>query len=349
MHRIQCRRTLKINAENLPAQLKQRMPHICLVSGDEPLLVGEACDAVRGKAREGGFSERELYFAERGFDWQALRMASRSLSLFADRKLIEVRLGGAKMDQDASAVIGELAETRTDDTVLLIVSDKLDAKAQNAKWVAAIEKHGLFVQVWPVEASRLPTWIRGRIAQRGLQVDTEAAALIAERVEGNLLAAHQEIEKLALLYPNGAIDGEAVVDAVADSARYDVLQVGVAAMSGQTARAIRILEGLRTEGVDATVVLWGVNKDLQWLARVAHLMQGGQSADGAMNAEYVWRPRQGAMKLALSRLRLPALHALLRDAANIDRTIKGARRGDAWLELQALVARLSGVRLRRAA
>ncbi|HYM35574.1 MAG TPA: hypothetical protein VET48_09275, partial [Steroidobacteraceae bacterium] len=115
------------------------------------------------------------------------------------------------------------------------------------------------------------------------------------------------------------------------------------------ARAIRILEGLREEGVDATVILWGINKDLQWLARVAHLMRGGQSADAAMNAEYVWRPRQGAMKQALSRLKLPMIHALLRDAANVDRAIKGVRRGDAWLELQALVARLAGVRLKRAA
>jgi DNA polymerase-3 subunit delta len=187
------------------------------------------------------------------------------------------------------------------------------------------------------------------MTQLGVQADAEVAGIIAERVEGNLLAAHQEIEKLALLYPSGKIDAAAALDAVADSARYDVLQLGVAAMSGQAARAIRIVAGLREDGTDATVILWGINKDLQWLARVAHLMRGGQTADAAMNAEYVWRPRQTAMKQALARLKLPAIHALLRDAAQIDRAIKGARNADPWLLLQALVARLAGVRMRRVA
>jgi DNA polymerase-3 subunit delta len=339
---------LKINAENLAAQLT-RLPHIALVSGDEPLLVNEACDAIRAKARSSGYTERDLHFAERGFDWQALRMASRSLSLFSERRLIEIRLGGARMDQDASAVITELAETRADDTMVLIIGEKLDGKAQNAKWVTAIEREGWFVQIWPIDLARLPTWIRTRLSQRGLQAESDVPGLIADRVEGNLLAAHQEIEKLALLYPNGTIDAAAVLDAVADSARYDVLQVGLAAMSGQTGRAIRILEGLRAEGIDATVVLWGVNKDLQWLVRVAHLMRSGQGADAAMNAEYVWRPRQPAMKQALARLKLPVLQALLRDAANVDRAIKGVRRSDPWLELQALVARIAGMRLKRVA
>jgi DNA polymerase III subunit delta len=340
---------LKINAENLAPQLARNAPRIALVSGDEPLLVNEACDAIRAKARASGVTERELYFVERGFDWQALSMASRSLSLFAERKLIELRLGGAKIDQDASAVIVELAESGSDDVMVLIVADKLDGRTQTAKWVTAIEKHGLFVQVWPVDLPRLPTWIRARMSQLGVQADAEVPAMIAERVEGNLLAAHQEIEKLALLHPSGKLDAATAMDSVADSARYDVLQLGVAAMNGQLARAVRILDGLREDGTDATVILWGLNKDLQWLARVAHLMRGGQSADAAMNAEYVWRPRQPAMKLALARLRISAIHALLRDAANVDRTIKGARRGDAWLELQALVARLAGVRLRRVA
>ncbi len=340
---------MKINAENLAAHLN-RLPHIVLVSGDEPLLVGEACDAIRAKARSLGYVERQLHFAERGFDWQALRQASRSMSLFADRKVIEIRLGGAKMDQEASAAIADLAESKADDTLTLIVGDKLDGKTQNAKWVTAIEREGWLVQVWPIDLARLPTWIRARLSQHGLQAEADVPGLIADRVEGNLLAAHQEIEKLALLHPGGKIDAATVLEVVADSARYDVLQVGLAAMSGQIARALRILDGLRAEGVDATVVLWGINKDLQWLARVAHLMRAGQSADAAMNTEYVWRPRQAAMKQALARLKLPALHALLRDAANVDRAIKGVRRTtDAWLELHALVAHIAGARLKRVA
>jgi DNA polymerase III subunit delta len=339
---------LKINAENLSAHLN-RLPHIALVSGDDPLLVGEACDAIRAKARSQGFAEREIHFAERGFDWQALLMASKSMSLFAERKLIEIRLGGAKMDQEASATIADLAANRSDDTIVLLIGDKLDGKQQSSKWVTSIEKEGWLVQVWPIDLARLPTWVRARMTQRGLQADNDVANLIADRVEGNLLAAHQEIEKLALLHPNGKIDAATVLDAVADSARYDVLQVGLAAMSGQTARAIRVLDGLRAEGIDATVILWGINKDLQWMVRVAHLMKAGQSADAAMNAEYVWRPRQAAMKMALARLKPVALHALLRDAALVDRGIKGVRKTDAWLELQALVVRIAGARLKRVA
>jgi len=340
---------LKVNAENLAPQLSRNVPRIALVSGDEPLLVNEACDAIRAKARATGYIERELYFVERGFDWQALRMASRSLSLFAERKLMEIRLGSAKVDQVGSEMLVELAETDTSDTVVLIVADKLDGRTQNAKWVTAIEKHGLFVQVWPIDLPRLPTWVRARMTQAGLQADAEVAGMIAERVEGNLLAAHQEIEKLALLYPKEKIGATVAMESVADSARYDVLQLGVAAMSGRIARAVRILAGLREDGTDATVILWGLNKDLQWLARVAHLMKSGQSVDAAMNAEYVWRPRQPAMKQALARLKLPAIHALLRDAAQVDRAIKGARNVDPWLLMQALVARLAGVRMRRVA
>ena len=339
---------MKINTENLAAQLSRALPTICLVSGDEPLLVGEACDLLRAKAKAAGYTERELHFVERGFDWNALQSASRTMSLFSERKLIEVRLPSTSPG-DGAAVLVDFAEQPVPDTVVLVVCGKLDGKTQNTKWVSAIEKRGLLVQTWPVDLPRLPAWIRERLARHGFQADQSTCALIADRVEGNLLAAHQEVEKLALLYPAGSISSEAVLDAVADSARYDVLQLGVAAMQGHAARALRILDGLREEGIDATLVLWGVNKDLQWLARCAHSMRGGQSADTAMNAEYVWRPRQPAMKAALARLKQPVIERLLTDAANIDRAIKGVRRVDAWLELQALVARLAGIRLQRAA
>ena len=340
---------MKINADHLASQLSRSLPHIALVCGDEPLLVNEACDAIRAKAKTLGFTERELHFAERGFDWQELRTLSNNLSLFADRKVVEIRLGGAKMDADAVEVLSDFAEKRNDDTLVLLVAEKLDNKALSAKWAAAIEKHGLVVQVWPVDLAKLPMWIRERLARHKLEVDPAAAAMIAERVEGNLLAAHQEVEKLALLHPPGKISGDDVSEAVVDSARYDTLQLGIAAMQGQTARAIKILQGLREEGVDATVVLWGLKQDLTWLSRCAQHMRQGQSADGAMNSEYVWRQRQAAMKHALSRHKSSAIQYMLVDAANIDRAIKGVRSSDPWLELAALVARLSGTRLRRVA
>jgi DNA polymerase III subunit delta len=345
------RSALKINADNLASQLSRTLPHICLVSGDEPLLVGEASALIRAKARSAGFTERELHFVERGFDWAALRDASRNLSLFADRKLVEIRLSGAP-GEAGTATLVEFAEQPSADNMVLVITDKLDGKALAARWAAAIDKHGLIVQVWPVELLRLSTWVRERLAKHQLTVDAAGAAMIAERVEGNLLAAHQEVEKLALLHPAGALSADAVADAVVDSARYDTLQLGIAAMQGQLPRALKILDGLRQEDVDATLVLWGLKQDLTWMSRVAHAMRRGQSPDGAMNAEYVWRPRQTAMKQALTRMGNGAaqiLHGLLVDAGNVDKAIKGARRSDPWLELQALVSRLAGAKLKRVA
>ena len=336
---------MKISGDNLAGALARQLKSIYLVSGDEPLLVNEALDAIRAQARAAGYSERELHVVERGFDWQALLAQSRALSLFAQRKIIEIRIAsGTPGEQGADAIV-ELATQGSEDNLVLLVTGKLDARTQNSRWVGAIDRHGVFVQVWPIELARLPAWIRERLARHGLRADPAAATLLAERVEGNLLAAHQEIEKLALLLPAGELDAQTVLEAVADSARFDVLQLGEAAMRGQAARALRILDGLRGEDTEPAVVLWALNKDLQWIARAQHLMHKGQSADAAMNAIYVWRPRQGAMKLALGRLRPGAVRRLLLAAERVDRAIKGVVRSDPWLEFEPLVARLAGVNL----
>lgn len=340
---------MKISGDNLASGLARGLAPTYLVAGDEPLLVNEAADAIRARARADGFTERELHVVERGFDWNALLADSRAMSLFAQRKIVEIRMTNPTPGEQGGAAIVELAGQASPDTLVLVITGKLDGRTQNSRWVSAIEQHGVLVQVWPVELARLPNWIRERLGRHGLQAEPAAASLLAERVEGNLLAAHQEVEKLALLLPRGAVSAQTVLDAVADSARFDVLQLGEAAMRGQTARAVRILEGLHGEGVDATLVLWAVNKDLQWIARAQHLMRNGQNADSAMNAIYVWRPRQAAMKQALQRLKPEAVRELLLDASRVDRAIKGVLRIDAWVELEALVARLAGVRMARAA
>jgi DNA polymerase-3 subunit delta len=340
---------VKLSGDNLAGHLARQLAGIYLVSGDEPLLANEAADAIRAKARAAGFTERELHVVERGFDWQALLASSRALSLFAERKIIEIRMTNPTPGEQGADAIIDLAAAGSPDNLVLVITGKMDARTQSSRWVSAIEKHGVIVQIWPLDAPRLPAWIRERLGRHKLQADQAAAALLAERVEGNLLAAHQEIEKLALLLPAGPISAETVADAVADSARFDVLQLGEAAMRGQAARAVRILEGLRGEGVEPPIVLWALNKDLQWLARAQHLMRQGQSADGAMNAIYVWRQRQPAMKLALGRLKPGQVRALLLEAERADRAIKGVLRTSPWVEFERLVARLAGVRLARAA
>jgi DNA polymerase III, delta subunit len=340
---------VKLSGDNLAASLARQLQTIYLVSGDEPLLVNEAADAIRATARSQGFAERELHVVERGFDWQGLLGDSRAMSLFAQRKIIEIRMANAAPGEQGADAIVELAEEPSPDNLILIITGKLDARTQSSRWVSAVEKRGVLVQVWPIDLPRLPAWIRERLGRHKLQADAAAASLLAERVEGNLLAAHQEIEKLALLLPPGPITAETVVDAVADSARFDVMQLGEAAMRGQTARALRILEGLRGEDVAPTLVLWAVNKDLQWIARARGLMRRGQSAESAMNALYVWRPRQAAMAQALRRMNGPTLRNLILDAERVDRAIKGVEKADAWLELERLVARLAGVQVASAA
>lgn len=336
---------MKLSGDNLAASLARQLQTIYLVSGDEPLLVNEAADAIRARARGQGFTERELHVVERGFDWQSLLADSRTMSLFAQRKIVEIRMANAAPGEQGADAIVDLAEQPSPDNLVLIIAGKLDGRTQSSRWVSAVEKRGVLVQVWPIDLPRLPAWIRERLGRHNLQADAAAAALLAERVEGNLLAAHQEIEKLALLLPPGPITAETVVEAVADSARFDVLQLGEAAMRGQTARALRILEGLRGEAVEPTLVLWAVNKDLQWIARARSLMRRGQSAESAMNTLYVWRPRQSAMAQALGRMNPHTLRNLILDAERVDRAIKGVVKANPWLELERLVARLAGVKV----
>jgi DNA polymerase-3 subunit delta len=339
---------VKISGDNLASALTRGLAPVYLISGDEPLLVNEAADAVRARARSEGFTERDLHVVERGFDWNALLADSRAMSLFASRKIVEIRMTNPTPGEQGGNALIELAEQPSPDNVVLIITGKMDGRTQNAKWVSAIERAGVVTQIWPLELQRLPGWIRDRLKRHGLEADAAAASLLAERVEGNLLAAHQEVEKLALLLPAGKLTADTVLESVADSARFDVLQVGEAAMRGQTARALRILEGLRGEGMELVLVLWAINKDLQWIARALHLMRNGQSADAAMNALYVWRPRQAAMRQALARLQPGAVRGLLIDASRVDRAIKGVVRTDPWVELEGLVARFCGVRLSRA-
>lgn len=339
---------MKLNADNLAAQLKRELPGICLVSGDEPLLVGEACDQLRAAARDRGFTERQVFFVERGFDWNELRAAAQAMSLFAEQRILEVRLDGASPGNEGSEVLCDIAAQAAADILLLVVTAKLDSRSLSTKWINAIDKQGWLVQAWPIELAQLPAWVERRMQRAGLKMESNVASLLAERVEGNLLAAQQEIDKLALLYPDTQITAETVTADVADSARYDVLQLGIAAMQGQASRALRVLDGLHEEGVDATLVLWGVNKDLQWMARVAAAVAKGQSIESAMQTAGVWRPRQAAMKQALQRLKLLSLRGLLFDAAQVDAAIKGVSRRDPWVELRGLVARMAGVKLARA-
>lgn len=327
---------MRINADGLARQLEQDLAHAWVVAGEEPLLVGEAADAIRGRGRELGYTEREVHFVEARFDWSALEGASRALSLFAERRILEIKLPAARPGSEGGKVLTRLAADPPPDTLVLLTTGRLEREAYSSSWYKAFEQHGVVVQAWPVDIARLPAWIKGRARRHGLSVDEEGARLLAERVEGNLLAAHQEIEKLALLHGDGEVGAEAVASVVANSARYDVFQLGEAALAGDAARALRIIEGLRSEGAEPTLVLWVLCREIRALADAR---RGGSPGGYGKQAQR----RAQLLAAAVSRMSGRRLGPLVRRAERADRSIKGLIRGDAWDELAALAASLAGL------
>ena len=323
---------MRLSADQLRGALGRGLRHVYLVSGDEPLTVGEAADAIRTAARAAGYTERTTFFIERGFSWDELRHSTQALSLFAERRLLELRMPSGKPDKGAQAII-DIAANPPPDVITLIVTGKLDRKASDAPWVRAIEQHGAWVALWPVSVDALPGWLEGRARSLGLELAPAAGRLIVDRVEGNLLAAKQELEVLALLAEEGRIDEKLVMGAVGDSARFDVFQLAGAAAGGDAARALRVLVGLRNEGAEPTLVLWALVRELRglWQARERTQSAGGGWSQAAKPSPRALR-RAGRMPLA----------ELLREAARADRTIKGITPGDAWSSITALTMGMAG-------
>lgn len=339
---------VKINANQLKSQLEKSLLPCYLVTGDEPLLVQEALDSIRAAARERGFGSRELFVSGAGFDWAEFSASGGNLSLFAEKRIVELRVPTGKPGRDGSAAIAALAEGLDDDLLLLVSAPRLDRSGAAAKWVKSLAAAGGHVQVWPVERRELPAWIQGRMRAAGLRPDRDAVRLIAERVEGNLLAAQQEIEKLRLLLGEGEVGAAHVQRAVADSSRYDVYQLADAAMAGDAARALRILAGVRAEGVNEVVVMWALTREVRTLARLADAVAQGADLGAAMQKWRVWRNRQGLTRSCIGRLRRSDFHRLLKALRLADASAKGQRAGDPWQQAADVVVALAGPAARAA-
>jgi len=305
---------------------------VYLLAGEEHLLLLEAADALRARARELGYTEREVLDVESNFDWNALAQANASMSLFASRKLIDLRFPTGKPGKEGSAAIVEYCERASPDNALLITCTQW-SKQQEGAWVAAIERVGMFVPVWPMKVDELPDWIAQRMASRGLKPDRDAIEALAERVEGNSLAAAQEIDKLALLHGGAPLDAVTLEALVADSARYDVFKLVEAAFSGDAQRSLRVLDGLRSEGEQIPALMGWLLNQLQLLARLAS--HGNLSA--AFRAEHIWPAREALYRKALGRADRAHWDACLVQAARIDRLSKGRGFGDAWNEFEQLL------------
>lgn len=302
---------MKLTSDNLRAHLARQLLPVYHVCGDEPLLQNEATDAIRERAQAAGYTERARHFIERGGGWDEVRSAAATLSLFAQRRILEIRMPTGKPGTTGAKVLADLLAKPRDDLLVLLVTGRLDRETQGADWVRAAERAGAVVTLAAVDAERLPRWLAERCRQAGFEADPEALELLAARTEGNLLAVQQEIDKLRLLAPAGRLDAATVLASVADSARFDTAQLAPAIASGEARRALRVLEGLRAEGTELPLVLWMVAREVRTLAR--------------------------------NRVRRLPFGRLIERAARVDRMLKGQLRGEAWDELALLAAEACGM------
>ncbi|MGA8202982.1 MAG: DNA polymerase III subunit delta [Woeseiaceae bacterium] len=332
---------MRIKAGQLAAALKNDLAPCYLVSGDEHLLVAEATDAIRRAARDRDFTERDLYIATSGFDWEQLRTSGSNLSLFAEKRIVELRLPTGKPGVTGARVIADLAENAGSDLLLIVSAPKLEGGGRTASWVKAIESRGAHIAVWPVEARELPGWIANRMRHAGLEPDRAAVALVADRVEGNLLAAGQEIEKLRLLLGEGRVTADDVAAAVADSSRFDIFKLTDAALSGDAARTLRILSGLRAEGSEPVMVVWAVARELRTLAGLADTVADGTQLGAAMQKMRIWRNRQDQIRRCIGRHQRQDFRRLLRAAGFADQAAKGQNGADPWQVLTEIVLSLA--------
>ena len=339
---------MQLAAAQLDAHLQKGLKSLYTLHGDEPLLIQEAADAIRAAARARGHGERSVHtVAGAHFDWSEVLAAGGSLSLFADRQLVEIRIPSGKPGKDGSAALQQLAESAAgnDSTLTLVLLPRLDRMTRTSAWFTALEANGAAVQVEPVERHALPAWLAQRLARQGQRVASgdegqRALQFFADRVEGNLLAAHQEIQKLALLYPQGELSFEQVESAVLDVARYDVFKLSEAVLGGQPARVQRMLEGLRAEGVAEVLVHYTLAEDIRALRRVKQAMAAGRPLPVALREQRVWGAKERLFERVLPRLSGAALAQLLQAAHLVDGIVKGLKvpdwPGDGWQALHRL-------------
>jgi DNA polymerase-3 subunit delta len=337
---------MQLRADALETHLAKSLAPLYVITSDEHLLALEAADRIRRAARAKGYSEREVLVVERSFKWGALLAANQSQSLFGDRKLIELRIPTGKPGKDGGQALQEYVGGLNPDNVTLITLPKLDWQTQKSAWVAALQQAGVYIDIPLVERAQLPGWIGARLAAQKQSADRQSIDFIADRVEGNLLAAHQELQKLALLHPEGKLSFDLVQDAVLNVARYDVFKLNEAMLSGDTARLVRMIEGLKGEGEALPLVLWAMADEIRTLLKIKSGTAQGKPLGMLLKEYRIWGPRERLMEPAVKRLRLSTLETALQEAAQIDKMIKGLRArafaGDAWdalLHLGLKVAR----------
>ncbi len=331
-----------------PDQLKTHLKRtstipIYFVSGDEPLQKLECIDLIRNHHREQGYDERLVFDVDKSFDWNVLIEVSSNLSLFSNQKIIELRMAAPKPGREGGSMLQKFSERENDGTLLIISSDKMDKSTQNNKWVKSIDKAGVMIQVWPIGPAQLPGWIQGRMKNKQKKITYEAAKLIAERVEGNLPAAQQEIEKLVLLIEKNDVDVEDVISAVADNTRYNVFDMLESAFLGNTDRTLLMLNGLKNEGTEPLALFGALMWEYRRLCSIAYEYKEGKQLENIFKSYRIWDQKKRAITAILKRLSCKDLDQLLNYCATIDKTLKSSQREKAWDQLSTLLMAITGI------
>ncbi|MDD4977959.1 MAG: DNA polymerase III subunit delta [Gallionella sp.] len=330
-----------IDSEQLTRHLEAGLKPLYVVTGDALLLAIEAADSIRSAARKAGYSERETFVVEQYFKWAELRNSAQSMSLFTERKVMDIRIASGKPGIEGAQALQDHVENLSPDILTLISLPKLDKTTQNSKWYSALQKHAVVVQADDISRNALPNWLAGRLKRQGQSAEPATMEFLADRSEGNLLAAYQEVQKLALIYPAGMLSFDQVKDAVMDVARYDISKLSEAMLSGNAERYARILEGLRAEGTATVLVLWAVSEDIRKLGKVLQAMQRGSNVNSAMREARIWGANLNLIEHAARRFKLVQIERAMLQAARLDKTIKGLRTGDVWDELLQLGLRFA--------
>ncbi len=332
--------------DKLQAQLGKGLAKIYLIYGDEPLQVQEACDAVRLAARKAGHEAREVISIEQDSDWRALAAAGNELSLFAEQRLLDLRLPSGKPGRAGGEALREYCARPADDAILLIGAGKIDGASTRSAWFKAIDKIGVTVGVWPLQGNELLGWIERRMKRVKLQPDRDALRLIAERVEGNMLAAQQEIDKLALVLDSPKVDVDTVLAAVVDSSRYSVFDLTAAMLAGDARRLLHIVDVLRGEGVEAAPTLWAIQREVRELGVAAAAVTRGAPPNQALSEAGVAPFRHKAMQPVLRRYRPAQWAAILHRCNELDLMVKGRAKGNVWDEITDVCLAVAGKRVR---
>jgi len=327
---------MRLKPEQLAAALQKELAPVYFISGDEPLQMGEMADAIRAAARKAGYESREVLVADSGFSWNELMETAGSLSIFTDKKIIDLRLPSGTPGTEGSKALIDYCERLPEDTLLLITAAKMASASLKSRWFQALDKVGCVIQVWPLEGQDLIRWLQQRMQRRGLQAETEGIRILASRIEGNLLAAAQEIEKLYVLYGPGPLSNQQIFDVVADSSRFDVFKLMDSVLAAKVGRIFKILSGLQAEGVAAPVVLWALTREARVLIKIKQALAQGQNKALVFKNNQIWDKRQQLVSDALSRLRDSDLNSILTLSAKADRQIKGQQQGDPWETLLAV-------------